>query len=269
MSRSMVEKAQDLAFAPQRRRFDMRDFSRVASWGLAALGALTIAAYAASSELGEDRLILAVAQIRGVPPPERLARTPDDTLTRQLATAVREFSAEREQLLARLDTLERNVNEVTGSITRSASQPTTPGPAPTSTATPALPPIASAPEIVASAPLPGVFPEPPAPRAAPPAQVPPEEPATPKTEFGVDLGRANSVEGLRQLWNSAKSRHGGTLESLRPIVAVREIARGGGVELRLVAGPLPNAAAAARVCALLPGSACHPTVFDGQRLALR
>jgi hypothetical protein len=41
------------------------------------------------------------------------------------------------------------------------------------------------------------------------------------------------------------------------------------VELRLVAGPLPNAAAAARACAMLPGANCHPTVFEGQRLALR
>ena len=54
----------------------MRDLSRVATWGLATLGALTIAAYAASSEVGEDRLIVAVANFRGVPPPERLARAP-------------------------------------------------------------------------------------------------------------------------------------------------------------------------------------------------
>src|SRR5688572_15013604 len=179
----MVEKAQGPTFTP-RRRFDMRDFSRVASWGMAALGALTIAAYAASSELGEDRLIRAVAHVRGVPPPEHLARAPADTLTRQLATTVRELSAEREQLVARLDTLERNVSEVTGSITRSASQP--PAPAPTSGAPVTLPPIVTAPEIVASVPTPSVFPEPPAARVAPPAQVSPEDPAAPKTEFGVD-----------------------------------------------------------------------------------
>jgi hypothetical protein len=89
-----------------------------------------------------------------------------------------------------------------------------------------------------------------------------------KPEFGIDLGRANTVEGLRQLWNAMKSRHGGALEGLRPILSVREIARSG-VELRLVVGPLSNAAAAARLCASLPGVTCHPTVFDGQRLASR
>jgi hypothetical protein len=266
----MVEKAQGQAFATPRRRFDMRDLSRVATWGLATLGALTIAAYAASSELGEERLILAVANFRGVPPPEYLARAPADTLTLQLATTVRKLSAEREQLLARLDTLERNVSDVTGSITRSTNVPPVAAPPPAAAAPTTLPPIVSAPDIVASAPPAGVFPEPPAARTTSPAQISPDEPAAPpKAEFGIDLGRANSVEGLRQLWNAAKSRHGNALESLRPIVAVREIARGGGIELRLVAGPLPNAAAAARICALLPGSACHPTVFEGQRLALR
>ena len=244
----MVEKPRGEALAPQRRGFEMRDLSRVATWGLATLGALTIAAYAASSEVGEDRLIVAVANFRGVPPPERLARAPSDSLTLQLTTTVRELSADREQLLARLDTLERNVSDVTGSIARVANPPVAPAPAPAT-----LPPV--------------IVPDPPPARATPPAQT--DEPAAPKTEFGVDLGRANSVDGLRQLWNTVKGRHGGALEGLRPIVAVREIARSGGVEVRLVAGPLPNAAAAARICALLPGSACHPTVFDGQRLALR
>jgi hypothetical protein len=43
------------------------------------------------------------------------------------------------------------------------------------------------------------------------------------------------------------------------------------VELRLVVGPLANAATAARLCAALAnaGTTCQPTVFDGQRLAIR
>lgn len=259
----MVEKER-APFTPPRRRFDMRELSRVAAWGLAALGALTLAAYAASSPVGEDRLIVAVASLRGVPPPERLARTPAETEARQLAAVVRGLTADREQLLARLDTLERNVNEATGSIARAAATP--PAAAPAVPASP--PPAVAAPETVqppqASAP-----PEPPPARAAaPPSDEPVPLPA-PKAEFGVDLGRANSVEGLRQLWAAARSRHGSALEGLRPIVAVREIPRGGGVELRLVAGPLPNAAAAARTCAMLPGAVCHPTLFEGQRLASR
>ena len=252
----MLEKLGPPAFmAP--RRFGMRDFSRVATWGLVALGALTIVAYAASSEIGEERLITAVASIRGLPPPERLAA---DGPTRQLAAAVRGLTADRDQLLARLDNLERNLGDVTASITRTSITPS-PAVLPTPAA---APPAIAAPDAAPAQPTPGI-----AVAAAPPTPTTSEEPAAPKTEFGVDLGRANSVEGLRQLWTAAKNRYAGALEGLRPIVTVREIARAGGIELRLVAGPLSNAAAAARVCAMLAGSTCHPTVFDGQKLALR
>jgi hypothetical protein len=42
------------------------------------------------------------------------------------------------------------------------------------------------------------------------------------------------------------------------------------MQLRLAAGPLQNAAEAARICAALAESkrACDTTVFDGQRLAM-
>ena len=229
------------------RRFGIRELSRVAGWGLAAMGALTIAAYAASTNLGEDRLIMAVANFRGVPPPEQLARRQIDPQSRQFSEAIRELSGDRDQLMARLNNLERSVGDITSSIARAA----TPPPAPA--AAPAPAPVISMPEATL-------------------APAPIDEPAAGKgegkPEFGVDLGRANSVEGLRQLWSAMKSRHGGALEGLRPVVTVREIARSG-VELRLVAGPLSNAAAAARLCAALAGATCHPTVFDGQRLALR
>ena len=92
-----------------------------------------------------------------------------------------------------------------------------------------------------------------------------------RVEFGVDLGGAPTVEGLRTLWNNAKTRHATLLESLRPIVAIRESARPGSVELRLVVGPLPSAALAQRMCVVITatGSVCQPAVFDGQRLAMR
>jgi hypothetical protein len=246
----MVENTRGAAFVPSRRRSSARDLSRLAGWGLAALGALTLATYAASSEIGEDRLILAVANIRGVQPPERLARAPVPAATREFAESIRELSTDRDQLLARLDSLERNFGDLTGSITRAASPPN---------ATPAAPPPALPPSIEAPEAIKG-------PSAAGAVS---EDPPAARTEFGVDLGRANSLEGLRQLWTASKGKHGGALDGLRPVVAVREIARPGGVELRLVVGPLPNASAAARLCAALPGVACHPTVYDGQRLALR
>ncbi len=92
-----------------------------------------------------------------------------------------------------------------------------------------------------------------------------------KTEFGVDLGGETSMDGLRALWANVKGNHGTMLDGMRPLVSVREGPKPGTVELRLIAGPVPNAGAAARVCANLQttGVACQAAEYDGQRLSLR
>ena len=92
-----------------------------------------------------------------------------------------------------------------------------------------------------------------------------------KTEFAIDLGGDMSIDGLRARWASIKGNHGAVLDGLRPLVSVREGAKAGTVELRLIAGPVANAGDAAKVCANLQtkGVACRTTEFDGQRLSLR
>jgi hypothetical protein len=96
--------------------------------------------------------------------------------------------------------------------------------------------------------------------------------AVKRTEFAVDVGGANSVGGLRALWRGLlKSRSNAPLVALEPLIVVKERDNGLGMQLRLVAGPLGDAAAAARICARLAenGHPCETTVFDGQRLVLR
>jgi hypothetical protein len=94
-----------------------------------------------------------------------------------------------------------------------------------------------------------------------------------RTEFAVDVGTANSVPGLRALWRGLlKSKSNAPLAALRPIIVVKEGNNGLGMQLRLVAGPLSDAAAAAKICAaMLEGkrATCETTVFDGQQLALK
>ena len=93
-----------------------------------------------------------------------------------------------------------------------------------------------------------------------------------RTEFGVDLGGANSVNGLRALWRGLlKSRSNAPLLPLRPIIVIREATNGLGMQLRLVAGPLHDAGDAARICAVLAENnrPCETTVFDGQRLQVK
>lgn len=91
-----------------------------------------------------------------------------------------------------------------------------------------------------------------------------------RTEFAVDLGTANSLSGLRTLWRGLVKSNS-DLAPLRPIVILKEGNNGLGMQLRLGAGPLNDAAAAAKICAGLAENkrACETTVYDGQRLAVR
>jgi hypothetical protein len=117
------------------------------------------------------------------------------------------------------------------------------------------------PEVVASVP-PAAEEAPEATEALPKVQ---------RTEFGVDVGGANSVAGLRALWRGLlKTRANAPLAALRPIIMIKESNTGLGMQLRLVAGPLTDAAAAAKICAGMLASErpCETTVFDGQRLAM-
>ena len=96
--------------------------------------------------------------------------------------------------------------------------------------------------------------------------------AVQRTEFGVDVGGANSLNGLRALWRGLlKSKSTASLATLRPIIVVKESNSGLGMQLRLVAGPLNDAATAAKICAAMIESqrTCETAVFDGQRLAMK
>ena len=99
-----------------------------------------------------------------------------------------------------------------------------------------------------------------------------ESQAVQRTEFGGDLGGANSLNGLRALWRGLlKSKSTASLATLRPIIVVKESNTGLGMQLRLVAGPLSDAATAAKICAAMIESqrSCETAVFDGQRLAMK
>ncbi len=118
------------------------------------------------------------------------------------------------------------------------------------------------PEVVASAPPAAADDGPEATESPPKIQ---------RTEFGVDVGGANSVGGLRALWRGLlKTRSNAPLAALRPIIVVKEGSTGLGMQLRLVGGPLTDAAAAAKICAgmIENDRSCETTVFDGQRLSL-
>src|ERR1041384_7503338 len=236
--------------------------ARLGVWISLATPAVIAVFLVARTETGIRRVatLLAPAEAARTSKAPQLANRPSDQEAeqRRLAEAVRTLTADRDRLAARLTVLERNLDEVTGSIAPS----------------PARLPASPAPNVVAS-PLPAPAPPPQAAQPAPANQAriaaghlatgagPTDSVAT-RTEFGVDVGGNASIEGLRSLWSTLKSAQPALLDGLRPIVAVRDAQKPGTIELRLIAGPLPNAGIAARLCAALTAAnqPCQPAVFD-------
>lgn len=245
-----------------------RQLTRLGIWIALATVAVFAAVLTARTETGIRRiatLLTPAAEQRIPKAPVQLANRASDQEAeqRRLSEAVRALAADRDRLMARVNTLERNIEDVTGSI-----PPAQAGPKPA----PSVP--------VAAAPLPPVSAGQPSAAASSQSRVAAGHLATgapaaadstaTKTEFGIDVGGNASIDGLRTLWTTLKAAQPALFEGLRPVIAVRE-GKTGAIELRLVAGPLPNASTAARLCAALGAvhQTCQPTVFDGQRLALQ
>lgn len=255
--------------------FRRRQLIRLGVWvSLATVAALTTV-LAARTETGVRR----IASLITPPAPEatRVAKAPaqvvSDAEQRRLAEAVRELSADRDRLQARLASVERSLDDAvtTGSIPPAAASAPSSPPAASSVTVSSLPAIASDPPATVPAQSnPGAPPRIAAGHMATASPAGAESTAT-RTEFGVDIGGNPSIEGLRTAWTVLKASHPGLFEGLRPVIAVREGKMPGSIELRLIAGPLPNAGIAARLCAALAAAnqSCQPTVFDGQKLALQ
>ncbi|MFL5105617.1 MAG: hypothetical protein ACJ8DX_05910 [Xanthobacteraceae bacterium] len=262
--------------------------------GLAAIAVGSVA-LAAQTQTGAERLArlaghrMAVAspiQPKAAAPPALAARPAEDIEQRRLAESIRVLAADRDRLLARLEALERNL-DLTASIPResaAAAPPPTPAtadaplPSNWSLVPSTMPQGAGVPAAAvsgANAPAAGAGGAATRHDARGATGLVADEQAVEsvatKTEFAIDIGGDSTFEGLRALWSSLKSRHAALFNGLRPVVAVREGAKPGALELRLVIGPLSNAGTAARLCATLTASGlpCQPTVFDGQRFALR
>jgi hypothetical protein len=307
---------------------EMRPLLRIGAWGVCALVALGTAVLAGRSEIGEQRIGVALAALKS--PGSNVAATqpagPDSDAAR-LAETVRALTADRDRLTTRVAALENHLNEMTGSVARDpagarpgGAAPATSPPGPddkadsSSTGTVAtlvpLPAQSSMPSVGETPPAAppeqptvGMTVNVPLPRPGPLAQIqsyvssatstsPPAEPesrvaaasAGPEAttdpapaseaaarEFAIDLAAASNVNALRARWGTIRGAHPALLEGLRPLVSVREGFRPGLSEFHLVAGPLPDAAVAERLCAALTAArtACKVAVFDGQRLDLR
>lgn len=278
---------------------DLRGLVRLASWGAAAVCALLVAVFATRTETGAQRLAGAFGPAPATQGArlqvESSARTAElEFETRQLAAAMRSLSADRDRLLARVTVLERSLDDVTGSIPRNpptVSKPASPPPAPPAESLPRLDSVPEAAQADAAKPIPApplIGPSLVATMSSPltipmpspetlmqiglsPIPMPDEDNPATRTEFGLDLGGAGNLAALRNSWAVIKRTHGEILDGLHPVIAVRDGSKPGTVSLRLIVGPLANAASAVRLCGRLAnaGLSCQPAIFDGQRLALR
>jgi hypothetical protein len=275
-------------------RLGRRDLLRLFAWGLCAV--LAVAAVAilyrspdAIERSGEATQLLATRAIQA----EQAAKA-NGLEARRLAAAIETLNSDRDRLFGRLASLETALATASDSIRKLETAKTESPPAATAVPDPPSPPVVSAapqtkhateatppaPEV-AEPPVETTASIPPQPIAAAPSSIQtlpiPDarfetsgqvEKIAPQTEFGLELGKAASPDGLRALWRKLARKHASELEGLGPIVVVRE--RRGGFDLHLVAGPIRDAATAARLCASLIDTrqACRTTVFDGQRLSL-
>lgn len=118
-------------------------------WGLSAAAALAAVAVLSQTQTGSERLVLAISGalnpvVAATPDPAQVAAVPRDAEseaeTQRLAAQLRELTLDRDRLAARLASLERQLDDVTGSIDRQRAVAAPPA------ETPASVPEARAPE---------------------------------------------------------------------------------------------------------------------------
>jgi hypothetical protein len=240
----------------RKRRREMRGLWRVSAWGCAAAIALAALAITTQTEGGSERLALALSPGNARPLTIEMAelkqRVVDkDVEAKRLEAEVVTLAADRDRLTTRLTSLERNLDDMTGSIKRQAVL-----------APPALSPLAM--PAATPAPVPDPVPMPPVRTAT---ASPDAEPAKP--EFGIDLGGAATLEVLNARWAAVKANFGPLLSGLHPLAAHDQ--RPGVTGYRLVVGPVANPAAGMQLCSRFVTArvTCRTAKFDGEQLAQR
>jgi hypothetical protein len=272
---------------PRRRSREFNALLWLGGWGGAAAIALIALAIASQTKTAGERLrqVFAIkepAAIAQMPP--RVSQLESDV---QLLTAqVRALTVERDRLAGRIALLESSLDDMTGAIKRQAAATAaalaakTAAPAPSAPATiaasPPLPAALTPPSPVATvsaapksdASNAAAVPMPPT-RVAAVAANEPQSSVSPQNEFGLDLGGAATLDGIRQRWVTVKASFGPLLSGMYPLAAREH--RAGASGYRLVVGPLPNSPAATGLCAHFAAArtACKSVKFDGEQIVER
>ncbi len=225
--------------------FTMRHLWRQAMWGSAAVVALLVAILTSFTDTGSQRVATILSSLNLAPSSsyrsaqagsQAAKHTLDpETAVRQLAQAVRGLGEDRDRMMTRLASLERNMDDMTGSITQqieaakaaAAQAPSAPWPSESSPA-PAAPAsvefdgradcaATGRPSVaVAAEPRDCAAAEQPASDAAAPA---------PSPAYGADIGNGASIKALRARWAEMRAAHAEIFDGLQPVVKMRDNAR--------------------------------------------
>jgi hypothetical protein len=279
---------------PRRRSRQFKALLWLGGWGGAAAIALIALAIASQTKTAGERL----RQIFALNEPAAIAQMPPrvtqlESDMKLLTAQVRALTVERDRLAGRIALLESSIDDMTGAIKKQAAAtaaalaaksapPASAAPAataPATTAAAASPSATAAPAALSAAAAAASTPRADASNAPavpmPPTRVAtvavsePPPSATAQSEFGLDLGGAATLDGIRQRWVTVKANFGPLLSGMYPLAAHER--RAGASGYRLVVGPLPNSPAATGLCAHFAAArtACKSAKFDGEQIADR
>ena len=273
---------------PHRHSREFKTLLWLGGWGGAAAIALTALAIASQTKTAGERL----RQVFAINEPAAIAQMPPrvtqlESNVQLLSAQVRALTVERDRLAGRIALLESSIDDMTGAIKRQATATAA------ALAAKTAPPAPSAPATVAPASLPAsaasapqsaataiaappksetsntaAVPMPPT-RVAAVAANEPQPTTSPQNEFGLDLGGAATLDGVRQRWITVKASFGPLLSGMYPLAAHER--RAGTSGYRLVVGPLPNSPAATGLCSHFAAArtACKSVKFDGEQIVER
>jgi hypothetical protein len=233
------------------------------------MAALFVAVLSSRDDLATQRVGALLLSFNLMPAQPAAPKFDAESAARQLAKALHGLVEDRDRLATRLASLERDMDDRTGSIknqieavrTAKTEAPPWPDNAPPVPMTPAdiaamVKPVSPAPAAAAANPPPS---GPPAAAADPsPADVSPST----ATAYGADIGTALTMKALHARWSGLRAAHPALFDGLQPLVSLKQNPRTNRTELHLVVGPYSNADAAAQFCDfVLPFHlACQPAI---------
>src|SRR4051794_26864313 len=105
-------------FLAEEEEFDRHALWRLGSWGVAAVGAIVVAALANQASLGQRREQTAAADLSRQATQLQLTARESLSETRRLASAVETLNTDRDRIYSRLTVLEQGLESVTGALAR-------------------------------------------------------------------------------------------------------------------------------------------------------